>query len=33
MTEQMPGGGSFAKRGLANEAGTTAGRTCRSSCR
>ena len=32
MTEQMPGGGSFARRGLANER-ATAGRTCRSSCR
>ena len=37
MTEQMPGGGSFAKRGLANEPTlanepATAGRTCRSSC-
>ena len=32
MTEQMPGGGSFARRGLANEP-ATAGRTRRSSCR
>ena len=30
MTEQMPAGGSFAKRGLANEP-ATAGRTRRSS--
>jgi len=31
MTEQMPGGSSFAKRGLANEPATV-GQTCRSSC-